>query len=761
MARRDADWRPESAKPDNVANLRVCLALLRIYRGVQLRSADMDYASLAMPFWPLLRRQRDLLLSALGKARIPALRKRGKPGRAGEDAQEQLTRWLSMFAGRRRCLPLSAPDNAVLEIVGDAMVHGSATLRPLLDAVEADLDSLVASRRFERDTNVEHLSQLLALTPAEQRFFSLAAAACASGIGTAPFAAATGPTRLFQAIQVALGIASEHEVRSMLRRSARLLRSGMLDINGVSPTHDMEDLLRLSRVGMLLLTSKAKTQEALAATILKQAPVPSKQALEWPHLEERTQLLHRILAESLAGRQAGMNILLYGAPGTGKTEFAARLVRQVGASGYSVSDRDADGDPASREVRLASLMLTQVFAPRGRSIVVLDEAEDVFQGEYNNALGRTFGRRDQSKSWINSLLEANVSPVIWISNRIEHMDPAYLRRFSYCLEFPATPRRLRLAVARAHLEAVGCSPPVVDAVAADPYVSPALVASAAGLIRLAKLDGSGADAAVKLTLGDTMKAMGRSFRSSVAERSTRFDLRYLNTKGAVSAQAVVAGIERLGRGRVLLSGPPGTGKTQLAAEVAQRLGRELAYKTASDINSKWFGDSERNVARMFEECDPQRDVLFLDEADTLLGSRQGSAQRAEVAVTAEFLRQIEAFQGIFMCATNFRASLDLALLRRFEYRLELQALDCGQRRALFCESALGWGGDGEEPQPALDTHVGTRLDRMDQLTPGDFANVVRRVRSLQLHLDAGGWLDELQAEHETKPGVGRKTIGFT
>jgi hypothetical protein len=139
-------------------------------------------------------------------------------------------------------------------------------------------------------------------------------------------------------------------------------------------------------------------------------------------------------------------------------------------------------------------------------------------------------------------------------------------------------------------------------------------------------------------------------------------------------------------------------------------------------------------------------VLFLDEADMLLGSRQNFAQRAEIAVTAEFLRQLEAFQGIFMCATNFRTSLDPALLRRFGYRLELQALDCEQRRALFCESAMGWGGDPAQPQPPLDAQVAARLDRMDQLTPGAFANVIRRVRSLQLELDACGWLDELQAE---------------
>ena len=99
MARRDADWRPDSAKPENAANLRVCLALLRMYRGVQLRSANTDYAAVALPFWPLLRRQRDLLLFGLANAPVPAARKSGRPGRTREDAQELVSRWLGSCTG--------------------------------------------------------------------------------------------------------------------------------------------------------------------------------------------------------------------------------------------------------------------------------------------------------------------------------------------------------------------------------------------------------------------------------------------------------------------------------------------------------------------------------------------------------------------------------------------------------------------------------------------------------------------------------------
>ncbi|MBC5782635.1 AAA family ATPase [Ramlibacter sp. USB13] len=758
MGFRDGEWRPDGRKPEHAANLRVCLALLRIYRNVRVRESDTDHAALALPFWPLLRLQRTLLRDAISGAPLPSGGRRGMRNLVRDDAQEHVARWLKAGARSGRTLPLQPPENVVLEIVGEAMVRGGARFRPLFDALEADLERRVARSALPADRNVDMLGQLLALTDVERGYLALAAAVLASSIGTAPFASAAGGARLVQAVQSALPGAEEHDVRAMMRRGSRLLRSGLLDAGSFTQRNDLEDMLRVSRLGMLLVTTPVRDAAAMAAIVLRRLPQPVDDALAWPHLEARSELLRAALAQALATQRPGVNILLYGAPGTGKTQYAAQVVQRLGAEGFSVMDTDPDGDPASREERLGSLLLTQVFAPRGRSVVVLDEAEDIFQAEYNNPLGRMFGRRDDSKSWVNGLLERNVHPVLWISNRIDHLDPAYLRRFTYCLQFPATPRQVRREVVRRHLAPLGCSTQLVESIAADPNASPALVSSAANFTQLAGLAGARADAGVKVMLGDMLEAMGCKLRPGIPERATRFDLRYLHAKGAIGADAVLGGLERLGRGRLLLSGPPGTGKTQLAAEIAQRLGRELVYRTASDINSMWFGQSERNVARLFEECEPQQEILFLDEADTLLAAREASGHRPEVAVTAEFLRQVEAFQGVFVCATNFGRHIDAALLRRFEYRLEMLPLRPEQREALFCETALGWS--GEEPRPALAADVAARLHRLDQLTPGDFANVVRRVRALQLALDPAAWVGELEAEHAVKPGAQRAGIGF-
>jgi transitional endoplasmic reticulum ATPase len=97
-------------------------------------------------------------------------------------------------------------------------------------------------------------------------------------------------------------------------------------------------------------------------------------------------------------------------------------------------------------------------------VLVLDEAEDVFDADYNNPLARVFSEKHDSKAWMNGLLEGNGHPVVWISNKVDHIDTAYLRRFTYCLEFPTTPRAVRRSIALQHLELVSCSATLIESI---------------------------------------------------------------------------------------------------------------------------------------------------------------------------------------------------------------------------------------------------------------------------------------------------------
>lgn len=764
MSHASPQWRPESRQPEHLCDIRYCLALMRILRKVAIPTEDIDASHVARVLWPGIRRHPGLLLDALARSFTagPAPIRVGRRGKATVDVYNGVREWMDDVPKPPRRPKIEPPNEMVLTTLGSGLLQGSSACRLLFDAVERDLEKW-AERPHPMDAGVATVSRLLQFRPIEQACLRLAVACNSRRLAVDIMSYVQRPLRIMQALSAALQHGDGHDVRAMLRRDSGFIRSGLLDVYHESRgiPQDLEDFLRLSRNGILLLSSGARSREAMASIVLKELPAPQDVALRWPHLEDRAVLMERLLRRAASDRQVGVNILLYGAPGTGKTEFASALSRRAGLQGYAVAIADNDGDPASRHERLSSLTLTQLFAPASRSVVILDEAEDIFKDEYNNPLARMFGKRTEAKAWMNDLLERNQHPVIWISNRISHLDPAYVRRFTYCLEFPRTPRGVRRAIAHAHLSPTGCPQELIDSTASDPAVTPGMLASAARFSQLAGLSGDDVAHGVDRMLKDMVRALGEKTTNVVPPRSTAYNTRFLNVLGPVTPDAVLGGLKRLGRGRLLLSGPPGTGKTQFAAEIAQQLGRQLVYKTASDINSMWFGESERNVARMFDECDASGEVLFLDEADTLMTSRNNANHRPEVAVTAEFLRQVELFQGVFVCATNFGGEIDAALMRRFEFRLQLLALSLPQRLDLFANVALGWQPEGHVPRPQLAGEVQSALQALDLLTPGDFANVVRRIDSLQLTLDANGWLAELRAEHDTKPGARRSAIGFT
>lgn len=525
------------------------------------------------------------------------------------------------------------------------------------------------------------------------------------------------------------------------------------------------------------------TVEAMASAVLEpflpRVAQPAAIQLAWPHLDTDTQHLQNLLGHVLRQRQTnqpelGINIMLHGGPGTGKTEFARMLCQGLaashGAAAYSVTAKDEDGDAADRQDRLASLRLSQKLAGNAPAILVLDEAEDIFQSDYNNPFAALFkgkSSEQENKAWTNNLLESNPHPVIWISNRISHLDPAYLRRFAYVLEFKNPPRSQRLSIAHQHLAPVGASADLLERLSHNNALTPAMLASSArfvSLVNTASLNkdaGDGLDSALAVDANIQhhiqlqLKALGKTATSKTPELVTRFDTRYLNASGRHSAQRIAEALARTRRGTVLLTGMPGTGKTQLAAHMAERCNMELIYRTAADINDMYYGQSERNVAQLFDNCDIHNQIIFLDEADTLLMSRREDSHRADRAVTSEFLRRLEAFQGIFMCATNHGDLLDPALMRRFVFRLDFAPLNQIQRTQLLQELL---GGTKDIPILINDC-IQQRLNRLDRLTPGDYANCKKRLSCLDEHPTVEEWLDELEQEHNVKPLV-RGRVGF-
>jgi AAA+ superfamily predicted ATPase len=136
----------------------------------------------------------------------------------------------------------------------------------------------------------------------------------------------------------------------------------------------------------------------------------------------------------------------------------------------------------------------------------------------------------------------------------------------------------------------------------------------------------------------------------------------------------------------LFSGPPGTGKTMAASVIATELGLELFRIDLSRIVSKYIGETESNVSRVFTEAAHSRAILLFDEADSLFGKRtdvKSSVDRYANMEVNHLLQRMEAFDGISILTTNLEAAIDEAFRRRLQFRLRFDPPDAAMRERLW------------------------------------------------------------------------------
>lgn len=138
--------------------------------------------------------------------------------------------------------------------------------------------------------------------------------------------------------------------------------------------------------------------------------------------------------------------------------------------------------------------------------------------------------------------------------------------------------------------------------------------------------------------------------------------------------------------RLLFAGPSGTGKTLSAEVLANALGVDLLLVDLSRVVSKWIGETEKNLAAVFDAAERSQAALFFDEADALFGKRtevSDAHDRYANLETAYLLTRLEQFEGLAILATNLRENIDTAFLRRLEFVVDFEEPDREERLALW------------------------------------------------------------------------------
>jgi transitional endoplasmic reticulum ATPase len=456
------------------------------------------------------------------------------------------------------------------------------------------------------------------------------------------------------------------------------------------------------------------------------------------------------LAEMLRQRRRGVNVLLWGVPGVGKTQLVRALAAALESELYEVSTEDSDGDPIGGPARLQALRLAQEFTGHRPALLVFDEVEDVVG---RSPLAALFGgpRSPAIKGWLNRMLETNPTPTFWVTNAVEALDPAYVRRFDLVIEMKSPPQAVRAAQLRALPLEV--SEATRERLAACAELTPAVVQRAAAVVQTVAAVNPGIDTSRRLELlvSQTLRAQGHRGLASASVGSAVYDRRYLNAD--VDPDSLVDGLRRARAGRLCLYGPPGTGKTAFAHHLAREIGLPLAVHRASDLLSPYVGEAEKQIAAAFRDAEQSGSALLIDEVDSFLQDRTRAERNWEVSQVNEFLVQMENFGGVFVASTNLMTGLDAAALRRFDLKACFSYLKPEQAEALLAAHLRAAG-----LAPATSADV-ARLRGLDVLTPGDFAMLERQQR-FRPFADAAQWVDGLAAECARKPGRGRAAIGF-
>ncbi len=176
-----------------------------------------------------------------------------------------------------------------------------------------------------------------------------------------------------------------------------------------------------------------------------------------------------------------------------------------------------------------------------------------------------------------------------------------------------------------------------------------------------------------------------------------------------------------GRGlAALFSGPSGTGKTMSASILARALGLELYKIDLAGVVSKYIGETEKNLDRIFEEARTANIVLFFDEADALFGKRSEVRDAHDRYANIEIsylLQQMEGYEGVSILATNFGQNLDEAFSRRMQFVVEFPLPDAGDRERI-------WRGLLPDEAPVAADVDFAFLARQFELTGGHIKNCV-------------------------------------
>ena len=492
--------------------------------------------------------------------------------------------------------------------------------------------------------------------------------------------------------------------------------------------------------------------------------------LPWEFYGELSLKDGEIIKQMINATEGKCNILLYGAPGTGKTSFARSLAHELGLAVFEIKQGDENGKNMKSEARMIGIQICNDQEDGKTGVMMIDEADELLRGSscgfsiFGFEMG---GGKSTEKGVMNSILDEMKMPAIWISNApASAMDESVRRRFDYsiCFEKMNTAQRVHIwkNLVKKHKLGALISEDRIESLATKYETSAGGISIVLENVRRMSPKKGQAEDLIAMLMKPHCQLMGiREGNKFLPAKG--YALEGLNIKGKVGLEKIVKAVrnylnvgfnadsEDKPRMNLLMFGPPGTGKTEFVKYLGKELDRKVLVMKGSDILSKWVGGTEENIDKAFRQAEAERAILFFDEIDGLVSSRENAQASWEVSQVNELLQQMENFDGVMIAATNFCKNLDQAIMRRFTFKLEFDYLEDEGKKSFFERMFKTELSDDEYDE----------LKEIQNLTPGDFRTVRQENFYLADEQSNADWIEALREECALKKD-GNKTakIGF-
>lgn len=471
-----------------------------------------------------------------------------------------------------------------------------------------------------------------------------------------------------------------------------------------------------------------------------------------------------------------LNILLWGKSGSGKTTMVELLQSQLTNKKFIyIQDELLNNSKMYRNrlaneqnnydsltetkasLRLKQLKICDYLSYSNDCVFIMDEADDSLNSSYGLSDHWLTGKKE-----INELLEKLKTPVIWIINHKNNIDESTCRRFQYSIKFDKLTVKQREKVWQKQIQITKTKKILnnlnLNEIITKYDLTPGIIANILNNLKILNPEKSKVkDTLIKLINNHLDLINEKEIKDERQSNNDNYNIDGLNIKSQFSLDKIVPSLQKfltkLNNNEtknknicILLSGFPGTGKTEFAKYIARELDKKLIYNVYGDLANCFVGETEHNIRDAFTRAENEDAILFFDEADSLIFSRDKAQVSWESSATNEVLTRMERFKGIFIASTNFLDNIDSAAMRRFQLKINFDYLNNDGKEKFF--------------QRFFNNEINNkeRLFKINQLTPGDFKAVRDKLELFEENISEEMILNELEMEVKYKKA--NVMIGF-